>query len=66
MTDSFQSTNGSASGNGYDEEDDEEMTTPAKRKRTVKKEEDGSQTAPLFKIEGEGVEAKPIDLEHEE
>ena len=77
MSDSFPTSNGSFStnngsfatsydnGNGYDQDDDEEMTTPAKRKRTMKIE-NGGQSAPMFKIEGEGGERKPIDLENDE
>ncbi|KAG0647813.1 hypothetical protein D0Z07_6040 [Hyphodiscus hymeniophilus] len=62
MTDSFATTNGSS--NSFDDDDDD-MITPSKRKRTVK-EEFGVQSAPLFKIEGQGVETKPIDLDQDE
>ena len=61
MIDSFPTTNGFS-----DDDDDEDMSTPAKRKRTVKYEEDGCQSAPLFKVEGQGTDEKPIDLERQE
>lgn len=70
MTDSFATTNssfstGNGNGNVFDEDDDEEMTTPAK-KRKVKKEEDVTQSAPVFKIEGNGFKERPIDLENDQ
>jgi hypothetical protein len=71
-TDSFQTANGSFStkNGSFDNsyvDDDEEMTTPVKRQRTVKMEGQGnSQSAPVFKIEGQGVEHEPIDLENDE
>lgn len=53
---------GYGNGNDYNQDDEEEMITPAKRKRVTKMEENG-QSAPIFKIEGQGEERKPIDLE---
>lgn len=68
--DSF-STPKSSFTQGYDyannEDDDDDMVIPTssnKRKRVMKMEGDG-QSAPLFKVEGQGGERKPIDLDDE-
>jgi hypothetical protein len=67
---SFQTSKGSfrnGNGHGY-EDDDEEMTTPLKRKRLMKEEDfdNEGRNAPVFKMEGQGGQERPIDLENEE